>query len=107
MKKLNFDEVCEALYNERIYQKRRWGVRSDPHSFDFTEKPHTVCDFLTYMRDYLAEADKAATRNSGDELALDALRKVVTLGIACFEQHGVPDRGNPQSVTNGHDGCPA
>jgi hypothetical protein len=35
------------------------------------------------------------------------MRKVVALGIACFEQHGIAPRDLSAGVVNGHDGLPA
>lgn len=37
-------------------------------------------------------ARQELTTKEGVESALDMLRKAVALGVACFEQHGVPPR---------------
>lgn len=99
--------VFEAIQSERDYQVRRWGVRQPDGSFK--ENEHTVGDFMGYMKYYLDEAFKEGSTKSGTEPALEALRKVITLGVACFEQHGVRPRLVTvlTSVINGHDGKPA
>ena len=98
------EDVFFAINTEREYQKRRWGKRTNG---TFAENPHTPAEFLTYMRHYLALADEAATMNSGDEVVLEMMRKVVAMGVACFEQNGVAPRDLNQPIVNGHDGQPA
>lgn len=97
-------EVFEAINSERVYQKKRWGLRYETSEGDeFRELDKTVGEFLVYMQDYLTEAFHDASRNDGEEKTLESLRKVVTLGVACLEQHGVKKR--PDSpVINGRDG---
>jgi hypothetical protein len=98
-------DVFTALDTERIYQKRRWGVRSPYDAGEFTEQKKPIESFILYMEDYLQEARRAASRlPDGYRTALDALRKVVALGVACFEQHGVAPRRLYETVINGHDG---
>ena len=62
---------------------------------------------MVYMQDYLTEAFHQISRTNSDESALDTLRKVVTLGVACFEQHGVSERDLSVPIINGRDGKPA
>lgn len=100
--------VYAALETERQYQIKRWGVRQADGSF--REVPHSVEDFVLYMEDYLHEARHQLSRLPEPEardVALDTLRKVVTMGIACFEQHGVQRRDPNVPVINGRDGQPA
>lgn len=94
-------EVISAISSERNYQKRRWGRRQ--HDGTFVEQFNTVGNFVVYMRHYLAEAEKALSTKSGPHAALEELRKVVTLGVACFEQHGIRMRPSEGPVINGHD----
>lgn len=70
-------EVYERIDGERSYQNEKWPPDN-----------HDVGSWIALMEDYLHEAKRAV---NNDE-ALDSLRKVVTLGVACFEQHGVPHR---------------
>ena len=100
-----FEKVVEAIKSEREYQLRRWGFRQA--NGVMIEAPHSVNDFLVYMQDYLTETFHEASRKSGNAAALESLRKVVTLGIACFEQHGVPRRKFELTVYNGRDNLPA
>jgi hypothetical protein len=77
-------EVYAALDSEREYQARRWG-----------EHAHSVTEFLVYMRDYVEEALHTVTREADPmaaAVALDNVRKVAALGVACMEQHGAPMR---------------
>jgi hypothetical protein len=76
----------------------------DQGEITFEEAPHEVEAFIVYMEDYLTEARRQISREAGPENALATLRKVVTLGLSCFEEHGVPDRDLSQPITNGRDG---
>ena len=97
------DEVFTAISSERQYQIFKWGYRQPDGTFK--EPEHGVCDYLTYMRHYLALADQAAATVAGSEAALEQLRKVVTLGVACLEQHGAKQRVF-SNVINQRDGKP-
>jgi hypothetical protein len=101
-------DVFGKFDSERQYQIRRWGVRQADGSF--TEVPKSIEEYVLYMEDYLHEARHQLSRLPEPEardVALDTLRKVVTLGIACFEQHGVKGRNPNALVINGRDGQPA
>jgi hypothetical protein len=99
--KVSKDEVFKALATERGYQLLRWGVKQPDGSLK--ENEHSVCDFIVYMQDYLTLAISEATQHSGDKYSLEQLRKVATLLVACFEQHGIELRPSGP-VINGHDG---
>jgi len=71
------DEVFDAINSERNYQDTRWPGHE-----------HEIASYLTYMQSYLNEAINIASKTA----ALDALRKVVTLGVKCMEEHGAPLR---------------
>ena len=77
-------EVLSAVHDERVFQNRKWGT--------VDEHPHEVGGYLTIMRKLLTDAEAAWASNRGDEGALDEIRKVVAVGFACMEQHGVPIR---------------
>ena len=94
------DLVFAAIGSERAYQIKRWGDRQQDGSFK--EVPKSVCDFITYMQHYMNEATKAATTEAGPYPALEVLRKVTALGVACFEQHGIRSREEPD-VINARD----
>ena len=84
-------EVLSALHDERVFQNRKWGTTTD--------HPHEVGGYLTIMRKLLADADEAWSSNRGDEGALDEIRKIVAVGIACMEQHGPVSRSPLAFVT--------
>jgi hypothetical protein len=74
------------------------------------ESAHSIEDFILYMEDYLEEARKIISRNSEPECVpqtLDVLRKVATLAVSAFEQHGVSMRDLSKPVVNGRDQRPA
>ena len=87
-------DVYAAIDSERDYQEMRM-VRDG--STATADQPHTPEEFLLYMEHYMHEARAKASLVWGPECRpqlLDALRKVVALGVACFEAHGVPHRGD-------------
>lgn len=77
-------DALQKVRDERQYQDKKWGT--------VQQRPREVGTYLTLMRKLLTDAEKAFAENSGDAPALDELRKVVAVGVACFEQHGVPPR---------------
>lgn len=81
------EKVYEALDSERSYQERLWGPAHD--------RGHSITEFLVYMRDYVEEALHTLSRESdasANPKALDSVRKVTALGVACMEVHGAPKR---------------
>lgn len=85
-------DVLAAVIGERSFQDRKWGTIED-HT-------HEVGSWLTIMRCLLSDAEKAYMSQRGDNGALDELRKVVAVGVACMEQHGVPSRLIDQQILN-------
>jgi hypothetical protein len=77
------EQVYKTLDAERDYQDRKWDTAG-------RNKP-TEC-YMLYMESYLKDAIHDISHNAGDQGALDKLRKVVALGIACFEDNGIPER---------------
>ena len=77
-------EVYKIIDQERKYQDSKW--TPDEHG------NHEVEAYMLYMHSYLQEAMSNISRTNGTREARDILRKVVALGVACFEKHGVPDR---------------
>lgn len=82
----DLDTVFAALKTERDYQRLRWGKRMPDGSISEVKK--FVSDYLLYMIDYHREAITKASRCPGTRPALDVLRKVVALGMACLQYHG-------------------
>ena len=77
-------KVFDAIGTERHYQEVKWG-RLEDH-------PQTVGAYLTLMRVHLSRAENAWAGSVGHESALDCIRKVLAIGVACGEQHGLPRR---------------
>lgn len=76
-------EVYEAIDTERTYQIGKWGTNYPDES---------VKDFVNYSEKYLGAAKEHAAQGN-DPAALDDLRKVAGLAVACMERHGAPERG--------------
>ena len=76
--------VYDAIGTERYYQEQKWG--------SIEEHPQSVGGYLTLMRVHLNEAEAAWAKTDTDKDALHCLRKVLALGVACGEQHGLPKR---------------
>lgn len=77
-------KVFDAIGTERHYQELKWGPLED--------HPQSVGAYLTLMRVHLADAEAAWARSSGDVMAIDRIRRVLAIGVACGEQHGMPRR---------------
>ena len=97
-------EVFERLSGERGYQRLVWGTRSGAN--EFVEDKHSPGEYIVFMQYYLNEAVKLASTEPGYDHALEMLRKVTALGVACFEQNGVPRRECPKKLLNKRDGLP-
>ncbi len=85
------EEVYQVIDGERDYQESRWNI-----STTNTAGNHSVTEFLVYMRDYVEEALHHVSRHAdpgASDIALNSVRKVAALGVACMEQHGVLRRG--------------
>jgi len=83
-------EVYAAIDSERAYQDRRWNTGTTT-----TGGQHSVTEFLVFMRDYIEEALHTVSRNAepgASEKALENVRKVTAMGVACMEQHAAPHR---------------
>lgn len=85
-------EVYAAIDSERDYQEMRIvrdGSTASP------ESPHTPEEYLLYMEHYMGLARATASTVWGPACKpaiLDAMRKVIALGVACMEAHGAPHR---------------
>lgn len=106
------EAIYKAIDTERAYQLKRWGVdvaltETGPgNTHTLREAPHSLEEWVLYMEDYLQEARTQLSRMSepdARDAALHTLRKVVSMGVAAFEEHGCPIRG-PGPVTNGRTG---
>ncbi len=71
-----WSDVYKAIARERNYQKHKWG-----------NNPHAVGEWLLIMQAELDEAKQAWVENQGDNAALEEILQVVSVGVACMEQH--------------------
>lgn len=91
----NRTEVYTAIDTERAYQNKRWN-RTDSDR-NAGHNPHSVAEWLTYMRYYIDKGLEAVTITNDPEAetaGLEFARKVAALGVVCMEQHGAPLRAN-------------
>lgn len=77
-------KVYGAIDTERNFQDRKWGT--------VKEHPHEVGGWITLMRKLLHDAEVAWSSSRGDSAALEEIRKVIAVGVACGEQHGLQTR---------------
>lgn len=75
------ERVYAAIDSEREFQDRKWGK--------IPEHPHEVGGWLTIMRKLLTDAEAAWASSAGDGKSLQEIRKVIAVGVACHEQHGI------------------
>lgn len=78
------EEVLKIIGVEREFQELKWGTISD-HG-------HEVGAWITLMRKHLNDAEAAWCEKPSDYDALDEIRKVAALAVACGEQHGLIER---------------
>ncbi len=86
--------VYRAIDGEREYQE---GRAVEAGTIPGNVRPHSVEEFVLYMDDYMTELKHQLSRiwtsdRSAPPEALDTLRKVTALGVACMEQNGVKFR---------------
>lgn len=79
------EKIYEIIDGERDYQDFKWGGK--PH-----DEQHNVHAFIIFMDHYLTKAKERITKEYNNMGALEELRKVVALGVACFEISTLPER---------------
>ena len=86
------DIVYGAIDSERDFQ--------DAFTRDKGLNPNkTVGEFLTLLRTYGIKADLAWTGSTGDAGAIEEIRKIAAICVACMEKHGVNYRSPYTSRT--------
>lgn len=75
-------EAYAAIDTERSYQDVKWGPLFDDNEW-------SVGDWLIFIERYVDEAKNSI---GNDNAALDSVRKVAGLAVACMEHHGAPKR---------------
>lgn len=90
-------EVFDAVDEERDYQDSRWTPETTTSG-----GRHSIGEWVVFIDDYLRQVKTELSRNSEPQasaMALDTMRKITALGVACMEQNGVVYRANgPRSV---------
>jgi hypothetical protein len=80
-------DVYRAIDSERAYQDRRWNHPDHGR--------HSIGEWLVYIDSYLSEAKQELTRQPDPFASADALetiRKIAGMCVACMEDHGAPMR---------------
>lgn len=92
--------VFKKLNRERAYQALKWkpsegedaiGTAISEKGMVVLEKPHEIGAWISFIETYTEYARTDNTQGE-PENALDNIRKLTSLGLACLEQHGCPDR---------------
>lgn len=84
-KKLTPAQVFDVIKSERMYQDR--GADQWNH-----EGAASIEAELLLMEEYLLKARRVWQSSSDQDDVLDVMRKVVGVGVRCFENHGCPSR---------------
>lgn len=74
-------DVYAAIDGERDYQDWRWGGPE-------RDAKNSIGDFIVYMDHYMTMLKRDFSTEPGQLMALDQMRKVIALGVACMEVHG-------------------
>ena len=85
------EQVYRAIDSERDHQDRKWGT--------IQQHPHEVGAWLTLIRQHLRDAESAWCNSNGDYMALQEVRKIAAIAVACAEQHGITHRSKFQEPT--------
>ena len=90
MEKLSRTEVYRLIDGERDYQNN---LADHKGWIEGDRTPATkVADFITLLDVYVQRAQAAYADNSGDEPALDVIRKIAGIAVHCMEKNGAPER---------------
>jgi hypothetical protein len=90
MEKLDRIEVYRLIDGERDYQDN---LASHKGWVEGDRTPaKSAADFITLLDVYVNRAKVAYADNSGDEPALDVIRKIAGIAVHCMEINGAPKR---------------
>jgi len=81
-------EVYAAIDSERYYQEEKWGALSGRTG----NGDRSIDEFVLYMVGYANRLANFASISDDAAAKLECVRKLTTLGVACMEQHGAPQR---------------
>jgi hypothetical protein len=85
---MNRKEVYERIDQEREYQRLRWGIDL-PETGELLKPTES---FLLYIQHHLNKAIAEISSTPTDKEALNEVRKIAALAVACLEQHGCDER---------------
>ena len=80
-------EVYKIIDGERAYQLERHRNHNKPHR----DEGHSVADWIIYMEYQIQEA-KLQIYDLDIDRALENVRKITALGVACMEYNETPPR---------------
>ena len=93
---MNRDDVYDAIDSERDFQDN-FIAQKGLNQFK------SVGEFLTLTRVYSNKADNAWTYNGGDDGALEEIRKIAAICVACMENHGAKRRNSITTFAPNHN----
>jgi hypothetical protein len=79
--KVTRTDVYRVINGERDYQDSKW-------SPEFDDSKWSIGDWLIFIQRYVNEAESKL----GYPAALDSIRKIAGLAVACMEYNGAPER---------------
>jgi len=79
------EDVYKLIDSERDYQESRWQASDD--------KETSVAEWLIYIEHHVEQA-KSAIYNIHKDEALEHIRKLTALGVACMEHNETKPRSN-------------
>lgn len=82
------NDVFRSLDSEREFQEKKWG--------SISSHPHEVGGWILLMETHLAKAREEWSTRPSDLRALEQIRKVAALAVACGEQHGLHPRSETE-----------
>jgi hypothetical protein len=87
---LKRENVYKLIDGEREYQDRKWGGERAGRPHTDAETP--IANWLIYIQKQLAEATDAVYKLD-ESLALEHIRKIAGLAVACMENNNTKSRG--------------
>jgi len=86
----------EIKYGETLWKEKRAVVDKAKIGYEYYEaqddKDKSVETWICWMESYLLKAREEATSSENKLEALNNIRKVVALGVACMQHKGAPTR---------------
>lgn len=84
------EEVYKVIETERDYQDSKWGETAS--SGNLGQGNRTIDEFSLYVAGYANDLVQITSHSGDPNAKLDVMRKIAALCVACFEQHGCPER---------------